>query len=165
MVEFIKALHLLPAEQADPTCKFSIWLEKCLLKYLAEILYIDYSAPTSYWVVIEASLAIVSACLPTLRPIFRGMSLESVIRSVRRVFSLGSLRSNDSKHDGFDELSRSNRKDSNSSNGGLVDKNIPMGASGLDTEVTHPIPMRNLSPMPKDSLMVHKSFAMVEDIV
>ena len=165
MAEFIKALHMLPEVSSDQTCKFSTWPEKRLLKHLADNLYIDYGAPTSYWVVIEASLAIVSACLPTLRPVFRGMSPESVIRSVRRVFSLGSLGSNDSKHDGFDRLSRGNREDSNASNGGLVDKHIPMGASGLDNQVTHPVPMRDLSPVPKDSMMVHKSFAVVEDTV
>ncbi|KAK4041921.1 hypothetical protein C8A01DRAFT_34028 [Parachaetomium inaequale] len=35
-------------------------------------------APTLYWTVIEAAIAVVSACLPTLRPLFAGISLEAL---------------------------------------------------------------------------------------
>ena len=82
--------------------------------------------------VIEASLAIISACLPTIRPVFRGMSPESVIRSVRSVFSLNSLRSNGSKRDGFNDLEGSHGKDSRSSTTGLNDMHIPMEHSGFE---------------------------------
>lgn len=57
-----------------------------------------FIAPTVYWTSIEASLAIVAATLPTLRPIFRHMSPESVIASIRSVFSLQSIRSGGSRH-------------------------------------------------------------------
>ncbi|KAK3298771.1 uncharacterized protein B0H64DRAFT_386106 [Chaetomium fimeti] len=57
-------------------------------------------APTLYWTVIEAAIAVVSACLPTLRPLFTGISLEA-LQDFASKFSLrsgtkspSSLRSN-----------------------------------------------------------------------
>ena len=44
-----------------------------------------------YWTVPETCIAVVCACLPTLRPIFIGMSPESVIGSIRSALSLRSL--------------------------------------------------------------------------
>ena len=61
------------------------------------------TAPTIYWSLVEASMAIVSATLPTLRPLFRGFSPESILGSIRSRISLqsmgrgGSGGSNDSK--------------------------------------------------------------------
>jgi len=55
------------------------------------------TAPTIYWSLVEASLAVVSACLPTIRPLFHGMSPESVIRSIRSRISLHSIHSRGSK--------------------------------------------------------------------
>jgi len=49
--------------------------------------------PTFYWPMIESSLGVLGACLPTLRPIFQGWSPESVINSVRSMISLESYRS------------------------------------------------------------------------
>ena len=46
-----------------------------------------------FWSIIETGVAIIAACLPTLRPLFSNWSLESVIRSVRSAISLNSLRS------------------------------------------------------------------------
>ncbi|KAF2190341.1 hypothetical protein K469DRAFT_443815, partial [Zopfia rhizophila CBS 207.26] len=51
-------------------------------------------APTMYWTIPETCIAVVGACLPTLRPLFHGWSPESVIGSVRSALSLGSLTSN-----------------------------------------------------------------------
>ena len=48
-------------------------------------------APTIYWSLVEASMAIVSASLPTLRPLFRGFSLESLLGSIRSRVSLQSM--------------------------------------------------------------------------
>ena len=45
------------------------------------------------WTSIEPTLGVVGACLPTLRPVFSGISPESVIRSIRSQISLHSLRS------------------------------------------------------------------------
>ena len=44
-----------------------------------------------YWTVPETCIAVVCACLPTLRPIFISMSPESVIGSIRSALSLRSL--------------------------------------------------------------------------
>jgi hypothetical protein len=46
-------------------------------------------APTLYWTVIEAATAVVSACLPTLRPLFAGISLET-LQGLASKFSLRS---------------------------------------------------------------------------
>ena len=43
---------------------------------------------------VESSLGIVGACLPTLRPLFTGTSPESVILPIRSAISLGSLGGN-----------------------------------------------------------------------
>ena len=42
---------------------------------------------------IEAGLAIIAACLPTLRFLVGKLSLSSMVNSIRSAFSLGSLRS------------------------------------------------------------------------
>ncbi|MCJ1401657.1 hypothetical protein MMC11_004874 [Xylographa trunciseda] len=64
---------------------------KLLAKNDPDLTY--YVAPTAYWVVIECSLAITSACLAILRPVFHGWSLESVLRSLTSRLTLNSTRS------------------------------------------------------------------------
>ena len=91
------------------------------------------------------------------------MSPESVIRSVRSVFSLNSLRSNGSKRDGFNDLEGSNRKDSKSSTTGLNDMHIPMEQSGFEKKVTRPLSVVDMSLVPEDGMMVHKSFTVTAD--
>lgn len=51
-----------------------------------------------FWPMIQMGVALVAACLPTLRPLFHGVSPESVIQSIRSNFSLSSLRSKASFH-------------------------------------------------------------------
>lgn len=65
----------------------------------------DLIVPTLYWSIIEASLNIVAACLPTLGPLVAGFSVESAVRSVRSAISLRS----------FDSRGSSNSKHSNGS--------------------------------------------------
>jgi hypothetical protein len=43
------------------------------------------------WSSVEPCLAVIGACLPTLRPLFSGMSPESVIGSIRSALSLQSV--------------------------------------------------------------------------
>ncbi|TVY93247.1 Satratoxin biosynthesis SC1 cluster protein [Lachnellula willkommii] len=50
-------------------------------------------APTFYWTVPECSLAVVCACLPTLRPIFHGLTPISLITSMRSLLSRRTFRS------------------------------------------------------------------------
>ncbi len=90
MVTFVRASNFLMEQRMNYTCNcnpeppFSE-------KDCADPVRADYVAQTSYWTLIEASLAIVSACLPTLRPLFHGFSPESVVRSFRSAMSLGSV--------------------------------------------------------------------------
>lgn len=46
-----------------------------------------------FWSLIETGVAVPVACLPTLRPLFHGLSPESVMNSIRSVISLSSLHS------------------------------------------------------------------------
>ena len=48
---------------------------------------------------LEAGLALIACCLPTLRFLFKGLSPESVIRSVRSIISLHSLGSQKSSRE------------------------------------------------------------------
>lgn len=50
-----------------------------------------------YWTIPETCIAVVGACLPTLRPLFYGWSPESIIGSVRSALSLNSHSSKRSK--------------------------------------------------------------------
>ncbi|RYP60842.1 hypothetical protein DL771_010353 [Monosporascus sp. 5C6A] len=45
-------------------------------------------APTLYWTQLEASIAVVSACLPTLRPLFSRFSLETLVYSLASKLSI-----------------------------------------------------------------------------
>ena len=58
---------------------------------------IDYLTPIVYWPMIEASLGIVAACLPTLRPMFATWSVDSVLDRLRSGISLPSKRSSRSR--------------------------------------------------------------------
>ncbi|KAK4502428.1 hypothetical protein PRZ48_005853 [Zasmidium cellare] len=49
-----------------------------------------FVAPTVYWTMIEAALCIIAVCLPSLRPIFRGVSTENLLNSLRSALSLHS---------------------------------------------------------------------------
>jgi len=51
-----------------------------------------------YWTMIEAGIALIACCLPTLKPLVIGRRLSSVIASVRGVISLPSVRSQGSRN-------------------------------------------------------------------
>jgi hypothetical protein len=51
----------------------------------------DDEAPVFYWTIPEPCVAVIGACLPTIRPIFLGWSPESIVGSIRSIMSLGSL--------------------------------------------------------------------------
>ena len=50
-----------------------------------------------FWSLLEIGVAVPVACLPTLRPLFRGFSLESVISGLRSMISLSSVHSQQRK--------------------------------------------------------------------
>lgn len=43
------------------------------------------------WSQVEAGVAVVAACLPTLRPLLFGKSIDSLIGSIRSMLSLNSI--------------------------------------------------------------------------
>jgi len=55
------------------------------------------------WSVVEVGAAIIGSCLPTIRPLFRGNSPESLIGSIRSVFSLQSIGRTSPRHQGYNE--------------------------------------------------------------
>ena len=58
-----------------------------------------------FWSLIETGVAVPVACLPTLRPMFHGLSPESVIHSIRSMISLPSIHSDQrKKHQGSYDL-------------------------------------------------------------
>ncbi|CAJ2505648.1 Uu.00g130420.m01.CDS01 [Anthostomella pinea] len=58
-------------------------------------------APNLYWTELEASIAIVSACLPTLRPLFSGLSLETFLHEFASRLSIrSSTKSSGNSHAG-----------------------------------------------------------------
>ena len=46
-----------------------------------------------FWGMLEMGVAMVAICLPALRPLLKGTSLESIMRSFRSILSLGSTAS------------------------------------------------------------------------
>ena len=46
-----------------------------------------------FWGMVELGVGMIAICLPTLRPLFRGWSPESIIRSIRSALSLRSIHS------------------------------------------------------------------------
>ncbi|MCJ1440998.1 MAG: hypothetical protein MMC23_001484 [Stictis urceolatum] len=52
---------------------------------------LDITTPL-WWSMLEVGLALIAACLPTLTYLFRGLSLQLVVHSIRSVFSLRLLR-------------------------------------------------------------------------
>ena len=73
-----------------------------------------------FWSMLELGVAMIAICLPTLRPVFRAVSLESMLRSIRSLVSLSgtskssrsaqSKQSNESGSDGFVLLDEEGRK-------------------------------------------------------
>lgn len=64
----------------DITCKFLTVPSRRQPPYVS----IDYQAPTAMWTCLEAAVAIVGACLPNFRPLFKfGSGFWTQLRSSR----------------------------------------------------------------------------------
>ena len=50
-----------------------------------------------FWSLVETGVAVPVACLPTLRPMFHGLSPESVVNSIRSIISHSSINSDQRK--------------------------------------------------------------------
>ena len=81
----------------------------------ANKIQIDVQCPAFYWAAVEAGVGIISACLPTLRPLMNKKGAESIIRSIQRRV-MGSLhsRTQSTEHD-ESHLKRSRSSDDDSS--------------------------------------------------
>ncbi|PQE23630.1 integral membrane protein [Rutstroemia sp. NJR-2017a BVV2] len=105
-------------------------------------------APTIYWTQLESAIAVISACLPTLRPFFTSRSPESIINTWRSKLSLirfGSSRSLiNSKNEGYNEMHL------------FGDENNAKIESSVNT-----VPMRDLEALRSDGegISVQKSFS------
>ncbi|KAA6411597.1 MAG: hypothetical protein FRX48_04877 [Lasallia pustulata] len=101
-----------------------------------------------YWIIVEASVAIVSACLPTMRPLFQGKARKRAVQQMRSG-------SNDNSPCGTSYLRRPCSNDSSTDFSKLpsdatLENNI-VGVNTDDLEQTHGVPM--------SVIMVRKDFS------
>ena len=73
-----------------------------------------------FWGMVELGVGMIAICLPTFRPIFKGWSPESIVRSVRSIIS---LRSVSSHHSGGSKRSGASRL-KNDANGHGSDSSV-----------------------------------------
>jgi len=85
--------------RADEDCKsaFSKFRFPNLVGLILTHSSADTITGTLYWSMVEVGVGLLAVCLPTIRFLFRGLSPESVINSIRSAFSLHSLRSQHSR--------------------------------------------------------------------
>ena len=110
-----------------------------------------------YWSMIESGLALVAACLPTLRFLFGNFSPESLIRSIRSVMSLESLRSQrseDSRH-----VRLSDQDSTSTSSHTQLAKGEEVGA----TEIYAMADLEAQKSMPHSQIMVKSDIVQVEN--
>lgn len=74
-------------------CPVLLWLRE---SPSLTLFYPDDEAPLFYWTVPECSLAVVCACLPTLRPIVHGITPTSLMNSMRSLLVMTSTRTSNS---------------------------------------------------------------------
>ncbi|MCJ1314646.1 hypothetical protein MMC25_008328 [Agyrium rufum] len=86
-----------------------------------------------YWGMVEAGLALIACCLPTLNALFAKKSIESVIRSIRSAVSLGSMFSGRSEYSHHSDLRRTDtrkgRRQSTESESAIVSDYTQSGGS------------------------------------
>ena len=103
----------------------------------------DYSSSTLYWSSVEASLAVLSACLPTLRPIFK-KDQRTTSRQKLGSNSLGSSSKN-SKHPRLGDEADSTQSSSN-----LTRDENQAGGMGVNTYVQS-VQLQGLQPEVSDT--------------
>jgi hypothetical protein len=117
-----------------------------------------YVAPTAYWVLIECALAIVSTCLPVLRPILHGWSLETMLRSLTSRIGLGSK-----NNTGFSKQSNTHDNTAEYSSTSSLRNKPAFSASAAAVE-PHSYAMRDdlgRLPKSKDGIMVQREWGSV----
>lgn len=86
MVIYIQSLDAEYVAKSDIDCECKTHLSQVYINHLRAVL----STNGVYWCIIEAGLGLTAACLPTMYGLFRTKALESIVRSVRSIASLGS---------------------------------------------------------------------------
>ena len=79
-----------------------------------------------FWGMLEIGVAMVAACLPVLRPLFRGWSPESIINSLRSAISLRSMGSGSKSIPSVKENARPSESET------AITGNPEAGKSGFD---------------------------------
>ena len=103
----------------------------------------DYSSSTLYWSSVEASLAVLSACLPTLRPIFKKNQRATSGQQLGSN-SLG-ISSKNSKHHRL-----GGEADSTQSSSSLTREQNQAEGMGVNTYVQS-VPLQDLQPEAPDT--------------
>lgn len=124
----------------------------------------DVIAPTVYWTMLESALAIISACLPTLRPAFHGWSPESMVQSVRSKMSLQSLRS-DSKETQDVKQSSDKRYPSFSESSGSPFRSDITASAHKTTISTNDIQMHDALNLPSMGIVVQQGWSRCDNLV
>ncbi len=142
MVIFIKVL-VPPRIYIPPSPYCSSWLTLSVLANarVAGLLATDDIGVVSlllFWGMVELGVGMIAICLPTLRPLFRGWSPESLIRSIRSALSMRSAHSGGSsaKKSTGRSAREAQRLGSESSIVGIQMENIVDGKAGTEGVVT-----------------------------
>ena len=104
-----------------------------------------------YWCIIEAGLGLTAACLPTLYGLFRTKAIESIVRSVRSIASLGSSPTGSQRSRGV-----SYKRDVRDVRDGSTTSHADILASGSQDIEMEPLPKPN-------QIKVQKTFETVEE--
>ncbi len=133
---------------ANENIRRNCWL---LLAIIALILFLS---------VIESDIALIAACLPTLRFLFGQVGLENIVHSIRSVFSLSSRRSTKS----HDETTKERDFERNSSSSQRHLARLA-GDSTLETNATRydlDMEMQPTDKAPRGQIVVRNSVSQEE---
>ncbi|KAI0465721.1 hypothetical protein F4859DRAFT_507878 [Xylaria cf. heliscus] len=97
-------------------------------------------APTLYWTELEASIAVISACLPTLRPLIAHFSPQTILRDLASKFTLlsGTKRSFDRLPHSTSDLDQSFVKSSKLSDVRLMNRCEAVQLQNIDKPTAEP---------------------------
>lgn len=101
---------------------------------------------------IEAALCIIAVCLPSLRPIFKGVSPENLLSSLRSVLSLHSFNSRPSTYRD-PSIDEQNRKESGGSQFAMLEQPYQGSSQYETTAVKGPIKVEE-DDMPDRGILV-----------
>ncbi len=111
------------------------------------------------WSQVEAGVAVIAACLPTLRPLVLGHSVDSLVGSIRSVLSLNSIeRSQNAERRGSDSEALTNGNDVNLNSIGAMESK----SSHLETQAARGS-VRDDFNVPANGIMTRNVIAFKEE--